>query len=126
VLDIGQSQDWLALQIAMAPCLLGYGVLAEQLHADTRSKREGNTYWPWIQNYVAEDYVTAVKTGSGEWRAWKPNVGHWQTTDSEQTELLERHALLQSPSRIEELAKVFIHATKVSRMDHGRPVAVVC
>ena len=28
-------------------------------------------------------------------------------------ELLERHAALQSPSRIEELAKVFIHATKV-------------
>ncbi len=33
------------------------------------------------------------------------------TTDDK--ELLERHAALQSPSRIEELAKVFIHATKV-------------
>jgi len=30
-------------------------------------------------------------------------------------ELLERHAVLQSPSRIEELVKIFIHATKVSR-----------
>jgi len=28
-------------------------------------------------------------------------------------ELLEKHAILQSPSRIEELVKVFIHATKV-------------
>lgn len=27
--------------------------------------------------------------------------------------LLERHAVLQSPSRIEELIKIFIHATKV-------------
>lgn len=51
----------------MAPCLLGYGVIAKQLHADKRSKREGNTYWTWIQNYVANDYVSAVKTGSGEW-----------------------------------------------------------
>lgn len=30
------------------------------------------------------------------------------------TGLLERHAVLQSPSRIEELVKIWIHATKVS------------
>lgn len=30
-------------------------------------------------------------------------------------ELLERHALLQSPSRIEELVRIFIHATKVRK-----------
>ncbi|KAK3301655.1 Ribokinase-like protein [Chaetomium strumarium] len=93
VLDIGQSQDWLGLQVAMAPCLLGYGAIARQLHADPRSKREGNLYWTWIENYVADDYTTAVKTGS---------------------ELLERHAVLQSVPRIEELVKIFIHATKVS------------
>ena len=51
----------------MAPCLLGYGAIASQLHADPRSKKEGNLYWTWIQNYVAEDYVSAIKTGSGEW-----------------------------------------------------------
>ncbi|GAB1320841.1 trifunctional hydroxymethylpyrimidine [Madurella fahalii] len=92
VLDVGQSEDWLALQIAMAPCLLGYGVIAKRLHADPQSKREGNIYWTWIENYVAQDYVTAVKTGS---------------------ELLERHAVRQSPARIEELVKIFIHATKM-------------
>lgn len=32
-----------------------------------------------------------------------------------EAELLERHAVLQSPARIEQLVKVFIHATKVSR-----------
>ncbi|KAL2182014.1 Phosphomethylpyrimidine kinase-domain-containing protein [Thermothelomyces heterothallicus CBS 202.75] len=92
VLDIGQSQDWFALQVAIAPCLLGYGAIAKQLHADGRSKREGNVYWTWIENYVADDYVAAVKAGS---------------------ELLERHAVLQSPSRIEELVGIFIHATKM-------------
>ncbi len=51
----------------MAPCLLGYGVIAKQLHTNPRSKREGNLYWSWIENYVAEDYVSAIKTGSGEW-----------------------------------------------------------
>ncbi|KAK0711680.1 Phosphomethylpyrimidine kinase-domain-containing protein [Lasiosphaeris hirsuta] len=93
VLDVGQSEDWIALQIALAPCLLGYGVIAQQLHNDSRSKQGGdNPYWPWIQNYVADDYVAAVKTGC---------------------DLLEKHALLQSPARIEELVKIFIHATKM-------------
>lgn len=66
VLDIGQSQDWLGLQVALAPCLLGYGALAKMLHGDSRSVREGNHYWNWVENYVADDYVQAVKTGSGE------------------------------------------------------------
>lgn len=43
VLDIGQSEDWLGLQISLAPCLLGYGAIAKQLHADVRTKTEGNT-----------------------------------------------------------------------------------
>ncbi|KAI0526669.1 Rapamycin-insensitive companion of mTOR, N-term-domain-containing protein [Xylaria bambusicola] len=92
VLDIGQSEDWLGLQVSLAPCLLGYGAIAKQLHADPRTKTEGNTYWPWILNYVADDYVQAVQTGC---------------------ELMERNAVLHSPSRIEELVKVFIHATKM-------------
>jgi hydroxymethylpyrimidine/phosphomethylpyrimidine kinase len=71
VIDIGQSQDWLGLQVAMAPCLLGYGAIAKQLHADPRSKRDGNLYWTWIENYVADDYVAAVKAGSGEWKSNK-------------------------------------------------------
>ncbi|KAI0901791.1 Phosphomethylpyrimidine kinase-domain-containing protein [Annulohypoxylon nitens] len=92
VLDIGQSEDWLGLQVALAPCLVGYGAIAKYLHGDPRTKMEGNTYWKWILNYVAEDYVQAVKTGS---------------------DLMEKNAVLQSPTRIEELVKIFIHATKM-------------
>ncbi|KAG6028200.1 hypothetical protein E4U41_000757 [Claviceps citrina] len=93
VLDIGHSQDWLALQMALAPCLFGYGAVARMLHAhgSTRRGHEGNTYWPWIQNYVADEYVQAVTLGS---------------------ELLEKHMPLQSPARIEELVKIFVHATR--------------
>ena len=72
VLDIGMSEDWIGLQLALAPCLLGYGVVARQLHADERSVRgETNRYWTWIENYVADDYVQAVKTGSGKCRGEK-------------------------------------------------------
>ena len=41
-------------------------------------------------------------------------------------ELLERHALLQSPSRIEELVKIFIHATKVSSADFAEMQSKEC
>ena len=65
VLDIGHSEDWLALQISMAPCLIGYGVIANRLHADPNTKCDGNIYWTWIENYVADDYTEAVKVGTG-------------------------------------------------------------
>ncbi|KAK0646694.1 Phosphomethylpyrimidine kinase-domain-containing protein [Cercophora newfieldiana] len=110
VLDVGQSEDLIGLHIALAPCLLGYGVLAEQLHKDPNSNRESNPYWDWIENYVADDYVTAVKTGRGKSRSAK---GERTGADDELAELLERHAMLQGPSRIEELVKIFIHATKM-------------
>ncbi|RAK99131.1 DNA-directed DNA polymerase alpha catalytic subunit POL1 [Aspergillus ibericus CBS 121593] len=66
ILDVGQSEDWLALQVALAPCLLGYGAIAQRLYTDKDSVREGNRYWKWIENYVAEDYTEAVRLGSGE------------------------------------------------------------
>ncbi|PNP39900.1 hypothetical protein TGAMA5MH_08166 [Trichoderma gamsii] len=92
VLDVGQSEDWLALQMALAPCLLGYGAVAKMLHAHAETVRDGNTYWAWIENYNADDYVEAVRLGS---------------------ELIEKNIRLQSPSRIEELIKIFVHATKM-------------
>ncbi|OAA41030.1 Phosphomethylpyrimidine kinase type-1 [Metarhizium rileyi] len=92
VLDTGQSEDWLALQMALAPCLLGYGAVAQMLHSHDLTRRDDNAYWPWIQNYAADGYKRAVRLG---------------------TELLEKHIRLQSPSRIEELVGIFIHATKM-------------
>lgn len=66
ILDVGQSEDWLALQMALAPCLIGYGAIAQRLHGDKETLREGNRYWKWIENYVADDYTEAVRLGSGE------------------------------------------------------------
>ncbi|KAI0392305.1 Rapamycin-insensitive companion of mTOR, N-term-domain-containing protein [Xylariaceae sp. FL0594] len=105
VLDIGQSEDWLGLQVALAPCLLGYGALAKQLHADPRTKIEGNTVsWNFISpnknpfcREIANSCVVVVLV---------------LAVDSE-LQLMERNAVLHSPSRIEELVKIFIHATKV-------------
>ncbi|EEH03973.1 phosphomethylpyrimidine kinase THI20 [Histoplasma capsulatum G186AR] len=92
ILDIGQSEDWLALQVALSPCLIGYGAIAKRLHCDENTAPTGNRYWKWIENYVAEDYVKAVEAGS---------------------ELLERHMRDVSPTRMEELIKIFIRATEL-------------
>ncbi|EEQ31982.1 thiamine-4 [Microsporum canis CBS 113480] len=92
ILDIGHSGDRLALQFALAPCLLGYGAIAQRLfHAD-ESVREGNNYWKWVENYVAEDYSEAVKLGSA---------------------MLEKHSRSISPSRVEELVQIFVRATEL-------------
>jgi len=52
--------------MSMAPCLIGYGDIAKRLHSDPNTKREGNVYWKWIENYVADDYTEAVRVGSGK------------------------------------------------------------
>lgn len=69
VLDIGQSEDWLALQISLLPCLLGYGVIARRLKEAQRSNppKSPNRYVTWINNYTAADYTEAVKKGCSKW-----------------------------------------------------------
>ncbi|KAF7541449.1 hypothetical protein G7054_g662 [Neopestalotiopsis clavispora] len=64
----------------------------DAVRRDDTVRDDGNIYYKWILNYVADDYVGAVRTGS---------------------ELIERHAVLLGPSRVEELVKIFIHATKM-------------
>jgi len=93
VLDVGMSQDWLALQIALLPCLIGYGIIAKRLYEDPDSVRVGSRYWTWIEQYVADEYRQAMIRGS---------------------ELVEKHAEGLSLSRVEELVKIFVHATNVS------------
>ncbi|OCL03727.1 hypothetical protein AOQ84DRAFT_400479 [Glonium stellatum] len=92
VLDIGQSEDWVGLQVALLPCLIGYGIIARRLYDDPKTVCEGNIYWKWVETYVAEDYTAAMRNSS---------------------DLVEREAVKQSVSRIDELAEIFIHATKL-------------
>ncbi|KAF1812986.1 thiamine biosynthesis protein-like protein (Thi-4) [Eremomyces bilateralis CBS 781.70] len=92
VLDVGHSEDWLALQIALLPCLLGYGVIATRLIAHPDTVQEANQYYQWIEQYAGPDYQDAVRQGRA---------------------LIEEHATKLSPSRVEELVAIFIHATKM-------------
>lgn len=92
ILDIGVQGDWLALQMALSPCLLGYYEAARNCINDPNSVKEGNKYWKWVDNYVAEDYIQAVDAGR---------------------QLLEQAVLSVSPERLIELIEIFAKATEM-------------
>ncbi|HET6605285.1 MAG TPA: thiaminase II [Rhodopila sp.] len=60
VLERGLAGDLLDLQVALAPCLVGYGECGERLLADPATRREGNPYDEWIAAYTSEGYRGAV------------------------------------------------------------------
>jgi thiaminase len=110
---VGQSEDWFALQIAVAPCLIGYGFIGARLFADPMTKREDNRYWKWIDNYAAEYYQESTRVYRGKYTRTIGRRYNELNAFIPLEELLEEHATKQSPSRIEELVKIFIHATRV-------------
>ncbi|KAK3709838.1 trifunctional hydroxymethylpyrimidine kinase/phosphomethylpyrimidine kinase/thiaminase [Vermiconidia calcicola] len=71
----------------------GYSMIAKRLNEEQRTNStKDNRYRSWIENYISDDYSQAVEKGRA---------------------LMEKHAGKQSPSRIEELIKIFVHATKM-------------
>ncbi len=61
VLERGLAGDLLDLQVALAPCLVGYGESGERLLADPATRREGNPYAEWIGAYTSAAYQGAVR-----------------------------------------------------------------
>lgn len=88
--SIGTTRDWISLQVALAACLLGYGEVGKRLFENPNTNKESR-YWSWIKSYAEEDYTSAVSQGRA---------------------LVEKHALLQSPSKITELVEVFRRVTE--------------
>ena len=63
--EIADTQDWIALQIALSPCMLGYKEVGRFLLQWEGTKREGNRYWSWIEEYSGQAYGEAVDTALG-------------------------------------------------------------
>ena len=61
VLERGLAGDLLDLQVALAPCVVGYGESGERLLADPSTRRTGNPYDEWIKAYTSEDYRRLVR-----------------------------------------------------------------
>jgi thiaminase/transcriptional activator TenA len=56
VLDRGVAGDRLDLEVALAPCIVGYAVIAAERIRDPASRLEGNPYREWLEMYGGSDY----------------------------------------------------------------------
>lgn len=74
VLDRGMAGDILDLEIALAPCSIGYGEIAMRIEAHPSRKRDGNPYESWIAAYASDRYQ-ALARGSAA-RLDKLGVSH--------------------------------------------------
>ncbi|NKE46342.1 thiaminase II [Roseomonas frigidaquae] len=56
VIDRGLAGDILDLEVALAPCTVGYGEVALRILADPARKLQGNPYQSWIEAYGSDSY----------------------------------------------------------------------
>jgi thiaminase/transcriptional activator TenA len=56
VLDRGLSGDRLDLDVALAPCVVGYAEIGGMLKASPATKADGNPYAAWIEMYAGPAY----------------------------------------------------------------------
>lgn len=64
VLDRGMAGDILDLEVALAPCTIGYGEIAHRIEAHPGRKREGNPYQAWIQTYAGAEYQAFARASA--------------------------------------------------------------
>jgi thiaminase/transcriptional activator TenA len=61
VLDRGVAGDILDLEVALAPCTVGYGEIALAIEASPSRRRGGNPYDSWIAMYAGEEYQALAR-----------------------------------------------------------------
>jgi thiaminase (transcriptional activator TenA) len=64
VLDRGLAGDILDLEVALAPCTVGYGEVALRILADPARRTGENPYQSWIDAYAAEDYQAMARAAA--------------------------------------------------------------
>ena len=93
VLDTGHRGDLLDLHVALAPCLVGYGEIAQWLNGRATTVRgPANPYDAWIAMYESEAFQQAM----ADERAW-----------------LDARLAEVAPARFAELTAVFRDATRL-------------
>ncbi len=61
VLDRGLAGDRLDLEVALAPCIVGYAEIARERMADPATKRDGNPYREWLEMYAGAEYQNLAR-----------------------------------------------------------------
>ncbi len=93
VLDTGNRGDLLDLHVALAPCLIGYGEIANWLNAQAFTVRgDANPYDAWIAMYEGDDFQAAMRA---------------------ELDWLDARLADATPARFAELVEVFRDATRL-------------
>ena len=93
VLDTGNRGDLLDLHVALSPCMVGYGEIANWLNSRAETIRgENNPYDAWIAMYESDEFQEAMR--------------------AEISWLNERLADV-SPARFKELTRIFSDAARL-------------
>ena len=61
VLDRGLAGDRLDLEVALAPCIVGYAEIAAERTADPAMRRDGNRYRDWLEMYAGKEYQSLAR-----------------------------------------------------------------
>jgi thiaminase/transcriptional activator TenA len=61
VLDRGLAGDRLDLEIALAPCMIGYAEIAAERMADPATRHNGNPYQDWLLMYAGDEYQSLAR-----------------------------------------------------------------
>src|SRR3954471_5212489 len=80
VLDRGLAGDRLDLEVALAPCVVGYAEIARERIADPATKRDGNPYREWLDMYgggESQDLAAAAPAALDEQFARRGGEGRF-------------------------------------------------
>ena len=61
VLDRGLAGDRLDLEVALAPCVVGYAEIAAERMADPATRHDGNPYREWLDMYAGAEYQSLAR-----------------------------------------------------------------
>ncbi len=93
VLDTGNRGDLLDLHVALAPCMVGYGEIANWLNSRPETRRgEQNPFDAWIGMYESDDFQQAMQA---------------------EIDWLDAHLADVTPARFEQLTRIFSEATRL-------------
>ncbi len=93
VLDTGNRGDLLDLHVALSPCMVGYGEIANWLSAREQTIRgERNPYDAWIAMYESDEFQEAMQA---------------------EIRWLDERLADVSPARFQQLTRIFSDATRL-------------
>lgn len=93
VLDTGNRGDLLDLHVALSPCMVGYGEIANWLNSRKATVRgDANPYDAWIAMYESEEFQGAMQA---------------------EIRWLDERLADVSPGRFEQLTRIFRDATRL-------------